>query len=92
MCFALTLLPTDGQICKDKGEAEVWFVGLRALITRSNNPKWRSEPICDSVSSASPHSRTRRNSPSIAPFVCSAYLGFCSFSFGFQFYEFLITY
>lgn len=55
-------------ICKDKGEAEVWFVGLKALITRSNNPKWRSEPICDSVSSASPHSRTRRNSPSIAPF------------------------
>ncbi|KAG6654320.1 hypothetical protein CIPAW_05G137000 [Carya illinoinensis] len=55
-------------ICKDKEEAEVWFVGLKALITRGNYQKWRGESRSDSASSDSPHSRMRRNSPSITPF------------------------
>lgn len=54
-------------ICKDKEEAEVWFAGLKALISRANY-KWKSESRCGSVSSDSLHSRTRRSSPSIAPF------------------------
>ncbi|KAE8651753.1 PH, RCC1 and FYVE domains-containing protein 1-like isoform X1 [Cucumis sativus] len=54
-------------ICKDKDEAEVWFVGLKALITRGNHRKWRVESRCESVSSDSPHARLRRNSPSITP-------------------------
>lgn len=31
-------------ICKDKDEAEVWFVGLKALIPNSGWHKWRNEP------------------------------------------------
>ncbi|KAL5539194.1 hypothetical protein UlMin_045231 [Ulmus minor] len=54
-------------ICKDKEEAEVWFVGLNALITRDNYRKWRSESRSDSASLDSPNARTRRNCPSIAP-------------------------
>uniref|UniRef100_A0A2N9F4D2 FYVE-type domain-containing protein n=1 Tax=Fagus sylvatica TaxID=28930 RepID=A0A2N9F4D2_FAGSY len=61
------IIPGQRTICKDKDEAEVWFVGLKALITRGNY-KWRSASRCDSVSSDSLHSRSRRNSPSIAPF------------------------
>ncbi|KAK1258524.1 hypothetical protein QJS04_geneDACA014853 [Acorus gramineus] len=34
-------------ICKDKDEAEVWFVGLKALICRGNNRKWRTESKSD---------------------------------------------
>lgn len=77
--ICLTPLPTNGQICKDKDEAEVWFVGLKALITRGNY-KWRSASRCDSVSSDSLHSRSRRNSPSIAPFVRSIDLSLFFFS------------
>ncbi|EXB43469.1 putative E3 ubiquitin-protein ligase HERC1 [Morus notabilis] len=55
-------------ICKDKDEAEVWFVGLNALITRDNYCKWRTELISDNGSVDSPNTRTRRNSPSITPF------------------------
>ncbi len=68
----MSSLPINGQICKDKDEAEVWFVGLKALIARGNYPKWRSESRGDSVASDSTHSRTRRSSPSIAPFVRSS--------------------
>lgn len=60
-------------ICKDKEEAEVWFAGLKALISRANY-KCKSESRCGSVSSDSLHSRTRRSSPSIAPFVSSSEL------------------
>ncbi|XP_058096545.1 PH, RCC1 and FYVE domains-containing protein 1-like [Magnolia sinica] len=38
-------------ICKDKDEAEVWFVGLRALISRGNFSKWRTELKSDRASS-----------------------------------------
>lgn len=57
-------------MCKDKDEAEVWFVGLNALISRDNCHKWRNELISDNGSVDSPNTRTRRNSPSITPFVC----------------------
>ncbi|KAK9935169.1 hypothetical protein M0R45_022281 [Rubus argutus] len=58
-------------ICKDKDEAEVWFVGLKALISRGSYRNFRSESRCDnSVSTDSPPARTRRSSPSIAPFIC----------------------
>ncbi|XP_031251112.1 PH, RCC1 and FYVE domains-containing protein 1-like isoform X1 [Pistacia vera] len=56
-------------ICKDKDEAEVWFVGLQALITRVSNLKWKNEPRHNSTSSDSPHARTGKNSPSVAPLV-----------------------
>ncbi|KAI3429155.1 uncharacterized protein J3R85_008573 [Psidium guajava] len=53
-------------ICKDKDEAEVWFVGLKALTTRGNFRKWRSDTTSETASSESPHAR--RNSPSVSPF------------------------
>ncbi|KAG8654096.1 hypothetical protein MANES_05G099900v8 [Manihot esculenta] len=56
-------------ICKDKDEAEVWFVGLKALISRGNHQQnWRVEPRSESTSSDSPKTRIRRNSPSVSPF------------------------
>ncbi|KAK3220837.1 hypothetical protein Dsin_014807 [Dipteronia sinensis] len=47
-------------ICKDRDEAELWFTALRALISRGNYCKSTS----DSISSDSPRSHTRKNSPS----------------------------
>ncbi|KAL8142343.1 hypothetical protein V2J09_015375 [Rumex salicifolius] len=38
-------------ICKDKEEAEVWFIGLKALISNVGSRKWRSENK-DSISSS----------------------------------------
>lgn len=58
-----------GQICKDKDEAEVWFVGLKALITRGSYRRLRTDSRSDCVSSDSP--RVRRVSPSRAAFVSS---------------------
>ncbi|XP_021640132.2 PH, RCC1 and FYVE domains-containing protein 1 isoform X2 [Hevea brasiliensis] len=56
-------------ICKDKDEAEVWFVGLKALISRDNyQRKWRIESKSESIPSNSPQTRTRKHSPSISPF------------------------
>ncbi|KAK9128947.1 hypothetical protein Syun_017744 [Stephania yunnanensis] len=57
-------------ICKDKDEAEVWFVGLKALISRSHHRKWRTESRSDGVSSeaTSPRTYTRRSSPLSSPF------------------------
>lgn len=60
-----------GQICKDKDEAEIWFVALKALVTRGNNRKWRFETRSESLHSDSPHSGTGRSTPSVTPFVCS---------------------
>uniref|UniRef100_A0A5B6ZSI6 FYVE-type domain-containing protein n=1 Tax=Davidia involucrata TaxID=16924 RepID=A0A5B6ZSI6_DAVIN len=51
-------------ICKDKDEAEVWFVGLKALISRGSHCKLRNVARIDSVSSDSP--RARKTSPSNA--------------------------
>lgn len=57
-------------ICKDKEEAEVWFSGLKALISRSHNRKWRTESRSDGISSEanSPRTYTRRSSPLHSPF------------------------
>ncbi|CAL1370614.1 unnamed protein product [Linum trigynum] len=60
-------------ICKDKDEADVWFVGLKALITHGNyNRKWRIDTRTESTPSESPYSRTRRSSPSVTPFDLEA--------------------
>ncbi|EPS63615.1 hypothetical protein M569_11169, partial [Genlisea aurea] len=58
-------------ICKDKEEAEVWFSGLKALITRSHQRKWRTESRSDGISSGanSPRTYTRQSSPLNSPFV-----------------------
>ncbi|KAB5541118.1 hypothetical protein DKX38_014092 [Salix brachista] len=55
-------------ICKDKDEAEVWFSGLKALISR--NRKWRTESRSDGIPSEanSPRTYTRRSSPLSSPF------------------------
>ncbi|XP_043724265.1 PH, RCC1 and FYVE domains-containing protein 1-like [Telopea speciosissima] len=50
-------------ICKDKDEAEVWFVGLKALITRGSYRKWRPEPRSDRISADSSNFLTQGNSP-----------------------------
>ncbi|XP_065861404.1 PH, RCC1 and FYVE domains-containing protein 1-like [Euphorbia lathyris] len=50
-------------ICKDKDEAEVWFVGLKALITRgSYQRKWRLDSRSETAASDSPQTRLRRHS------------------------------
>ncbi|CAI0402042.1 unnamed protein product, partial [Linum tenue] len=62
-------------ICKDKDEADVWFVGLKALITHGNyNRKWRIDTRTESTPSESPYSRTRRCSPSVTPFVRDVFI------------------
>ncbi|KAI9111424.1 hypothetical protein K1719_017114 [Acacia pycnantha] len=55
-------------ICKDKDEAETWFVGLKELISRGNDHKWRCESRSESAGSYSPQHQAQRNSPVIAPF------------------------
>ncbi|XP_052173016.1 PH, RCC1 and FYVE domains-containing protein 1-like isoform X2 [Diospyros lotus] len=57
-------------ICKDKDEAEVWFSGLKALISRAHQRKWRTESRSDGISSEanSPRTYTRRSSPLNSPF------------------------
>ncbi|TKY46697.1 Ultraviolet-B receptor UVR8 [Spatholobus suberectus] len=57
-------------ICKDKDEAEVWFSGLKALISRSHHRKWRPESRSDGIPSEanSPRTYTRRSSPLNSPF------------------------
>ena len=65
-CFFIQLY----QICKDKDEAEVWFAGLKTLISRSHQRKWRTESRSDILSSGatSPRTYTRRSSPLSSPF------------------------
>ncbi|KAJ4779504.1 Regulator of chromosome condensation (RCC1) family with FYVE zinc finger domain-containing protein [Rhynchospora pubera] len=73
-CQSFSLIYSDRSldvICKDKDEAEVWFAGLKTLISRSRNRKWRSESRSDIVSSSgttSPRTYTRRSSPLSSPF------------------------
>ncbi|XP_028798507.1 PH, RCC1 and FYVE domains-containing protein 1 [Neltuma alba] len=57
-------------ICKDKDEAEVWFSGLKALISRCHHQKWRTESRSDGFPSgaSSPRTYTRRSSPLNSPF------------------------
>ncbi|KAK1277637.1 Ultraviolet-B receptor UVR8 [Acorus gramineus] len=58
------------NICKDKDEAEVWFVGLKALISRFHHRNRRTESTSNGVSSeaSSPRTDTRRSSPLSSPF------------------------
>ena len=59
------------QICKDKDEAEVWFVGLKALISRGQHIKWKTNSKSDGASSSEtncPITYTRINSPLSSPF------------------------
>ncbi|KAH7863034.1 hypothetical protein Vadar_012394 [Vaccinium darrowii] len=57
-------------ICKDKDEAEVWFSGLKSLISRGHQRKWRTESRSDGIPSEanSPRTYTQRNSPLNSPF------------------------
>ncbi|XP_059287446.1 PH, RCC1 and FYVE domains-containing protein 1 isoform X2 [Lycium ferocissimum] len=57
-------------ICKDKDEAEVWFSGLKALISRGHQRKWRTDSRSDGIPSGatSPRTYTRRSSPLHSPF------------------------
>ena len=56
------------QICKDKDEAEVWFTGLKALISRGHQ-KGRAESRSGVSSEAnSPRTHTQRSSPLSSPF------------------------
>ncbi|KAF3433430.1 hypothetical protein FNV43_RR24532 [Rhamnella rubrinervis] len=52
-------------ICKDKDEAEVWFIGLKALISRCHHQKGRAELRSDGAPSeaSSPRAHTQRSSP-----------------------------
>lgn len=59
------------QICKDKYEAEIWFVALRALISQGNCQKWRTEIRIDDALSDSSSDRTERNSLSVLSFSSS---------------------
>ncbi|XP_039048525.1 PH, RCC1 and FYVE domains-containing protein 1-like isoform X2 [Hibiscus syriacus] len=56
-------------ICKDKDEAEVWFSGLKALISRSHQRKWRTESRSDGIPSEANSPKTyTQSSPLHSPF------------------------
>ncbi|XP_077250143.1 PH, RCC1 and FYVE domains-containing protein 1-like [Tasmannia lanceolata] len=70
---SFSLIYNDGSldlICKDKDEAEVWFIGLKALISRGHHRKYRTESRSDGISTEpnSPKTYTRRSSPLSSPF------------------------
>ncbi|KAL5222174.1 hypothetical protein ABZP36_026887 [Zizania latifolia] len=72
-CQSFSLISHDRSldiICKDKDEAEVWFAGLKTLISRSHQRKWRTESRSDIISSGatSPRTYTRLSSPLSSPF------------------------
>ncbi len=61
----------NAQICKDKDEAEVWFVGLEVAISRAHlqTPRFHSEiEDVPSFGSMSPYLPTRKSSPLISRF------------------------
>lgn len=62
-------------ICKDKDEAEVWFVGLKALISNSGWRKLRNEARESSTSVDG--STTRRLNQTFASLVCPKLLLSC---------------
>ncbi|CAN6444048.1 unnamed protein product [Victoria cruziana] len=72
-CQSFSLIYSDRSldlICKDKDETEVWFVGLKALISRTHHRKWRTDTRSDGLSSDtnSPRTCTQRSSPLSSPF------------------------
>lgn len=50
------------QICKDKYEAEIWFVALRVLISRGNCQKWRTDIRTDDALSDTSSDWTEQDS------------------------------
>jgi hypothetical protein len=56
------------QICKDKDEAEVWFVGLKASVAGAQLRKSRFDPKLRGTSDATSPARTRKSSPLTSPF------------------------
>ncbi|KAK6133677.1 hypothetical protein DH2020_032587 [Rehmannia glutinosa] len=57
---SFSLIHDDGSldlICKDKDEADAWFVGLKALIARNSHKKLRNEARTESAPTNSPHGR-----------------------------------
>ncbi|KAL3845972.1 hypothetical protein ACJIZ3_003375 [Penstemon smallii] len=48
-------------ICKDKSEAEIWFLALRALISPFNNKKWKMEIQTGGVLSSCSSDPTNRD-------------------------------
>ncbi|XP_011071628.1 uncharacterized protein LOC105157032 [Sesamum indicum] len=52
-------------ICKDKYEAEIWFVALRALISRGNSQRWRTEIRTEGILSDCSSDQIERNSQSV---------------------------
>ncbi|XP_068638407.1 PH, RCC1 and FYVE domains-containing protein 1-like [Aristolochia californica] len=50
-------------ICKEKDEAEVWFVGLKALISGGAYHKWKPDAKSDKGSSDTSSPHRQRNSP-----------------------------
>lgn len=67
LTLALTLLMC--QICKDKDEAEVWVVGLKALITRVKISKWKNTIKPEITSPECPTPQARRVSPFVSILV-----------------------
>ncbi|XP_019454817.1 PREDICTED: uncharacterized protein LOC109355968 isoform X1 [Lupinus angustifolius] len=63
-------------ICKDKDEAEIWFVGLKALVTRCNNHRRGNEARFASVLSDSPQICSQRYTPSVKPVDPGDTIGF----------------
>ncbi|ONK67499.1 uncharacterized protein A4U43_C05F680, partial [Asparagus officinalis] len=75
-CQSFSLIYGDRSldlICKDKDEAEVWFAGLKTLISRNHQRKWRTGSRSDGISSGanSPRTYTRRSSPISSPLSSS---------------------
>ncbi|CAL5360256.1 unnamed protein product [Camellia sinensis] len=66
-------------ICKDKDEAEQWFIGLKALISHGHQRKWRTESRSDGIPSEanSPRTYTRRSSPLKSSFGSGDSLALC---------------
>lgn len=56
------------QICKDKDEAEVWFVGLKASVAGAQLRKSRFDPKLRGTSDTTSPARTRKSSPLTSPF------------------------
>ena len=59
------------QICRDKDEAEVLFVGLKEMISCGQHIKWKTNSKSDGALSSEtncPITYTRRNSPLSSPF------------------------
>ncbi|KAK8546963.1 hypothetical protein V6N13_099708 [Hibiscus sabdariffa] len=50
-------------ICKDKEEAEIWFIGLKALISNGIHRKWRVEAGSDTASVYSTKSHNKKSPP-----------------------------